>query len=411
VTYEIRAFTEDEYEMAYRVLSTCFGEDVEDEGMQRERTIFEFDRSLAAFDGGQLIGTAGAYSFDLTLPGGRAEPVAGVTWVGVLPTHRRQGVQRSMMVRQLDDVAERGEVIAVLTASEGQIYGRYGYGLATSFARAHVRTLGTALDPEPDAGGRFHLLDSQASLKVIPAVHDAFRRARPGVISRSARWWEMWATDPKDWRDGASARYIAVHEDAAGRADGFANYRIKQDHRPDHPGNTVVVAELVATDPEVEAALFRYLLNVDLVWELKLDRRPLDDPLRWRLVDPRRYETRTVADWLWVRLVDVAAALERRTYAAPGRLAIGVHDRLRPATDGVYVLEIDDDGSASCRRADAGTEPDVTLPVEALGAAYLGGVRLSTLADAGRADGTREALQRADAIFSSTPLPFCDLPF
>ncbi|MGH9186160.1 MAG: GNAT family N-acetyltransferase [Acidimicrobiales bacterium] len=406
---EIRPITDDEYITAYQVCGKAFGEDSNEENWQAERKWWEADRSLGVWDGGALVATAGAYSFDLTLPGGTTTPVAGVTWVGVLPTHRRQGVLRSMMDRQLDDVAERGELIAVLTASEAVIYGRFGYGVATQKARAELLAARGSFHVAPEVGGRFRLLDSDGARKVIPAIHDTWRRTRAGVLSRTDRYWDFWAVDQKDWRRGASARFVAVHEHEGGSADGYVAYRVKEAYAPERPGNTAVVDDVVAVDPSVEAALFRYVLDIDLIWDLQLEQRPVDDPLRWWLADSRQYRTVRVRDWLWVRLLDPAAALATRRYDVEGRLALGVSDPFRPANDGVYVVEGGPEG-ATCQRV-VGVEPDVQLPIDSLGAVYLGGVRLSTLAAAGRVSGDREALAAADRFLTTTPDPFCDTGF
>ncbi len=409
--YELRPIVEDEFDAFHRLLSATFGEDSTEEARVYERRSFEADRSILVLDGAEPVATAGAFSFELTLPGPRVVPAAGVSWVGVLPTHRRRGILRSMMVRQLDDVAARGEPLAVLTASEAAIYGRFGYGVATRAASADVLVAGATLRRPAGAGGRIRLVDAQAAAAVLPGIHDAYRRWRPGAIARSAAVWESYLSDPKDWRDGASARFYAVHEDALGHGDGYAAYRVKPSESADAPGQTVVVSEVHTVGAEVEAALFEYLLAIDLQRTLRLARRPLDDPLRWRLADSRRYRTTKISDWLWVRLVDIPAALVARRYAAGGCLVVEVRDGFRPANDGRYRLDGGPDGATAVRLDGAGPDPDLSLPVDALGAAYLGGVPFTTLAAAGLVQGAPDALARADAMFASTPLPYCDEPF
>ena len=408
---ELRPITEGEFEALHRVISTSFGWESTEDSVAYERRNFEFDRSIAALDGGEMVGSAAAYSFELTLPGGTSVPAAGVTWVGVLPTHRRQGILRSMMEYQLTDVARRGEPLAVLTASEGGIYGRFGYGLATFVASSDLPTRGTTFRPEPEAGGRIRLVDAEAASKLLPEIDEATRLARAGAIRRSEAYWESYFTDPKDWRQGASGRFYAVHQDGGGHPDGFVAYRMRENGSGDGggPSKTVLAHELRASGPEVEAALCRYLLDIDLVSTVSLLNRPLDDPLRFRLTDVLRYRTKRIDDWLWVRLVDIPAALAARRYATEGTVVFQVRDPFRPANDGCYELEAVPDG-ATCRRTGE-LEADVSLDVDALGAAYLGGVRFTTLADAGRARGERPALLRADALFTSTPLPFCNLGF
>jgi predicted acetyltransferase len=410
---EIRPITEDDYERFVRVATMTFGEDSSPEQIEHDRRFFEFDRSLAVFEGGDLVGTAGAFTFELTVPGPSTVPAAGVTWVTVLPTHRRRGVLRRMMERQLDDVAERGEPVAVLTASESTIYGRFGYGVGTQTNFVELRKEGLHLTSPSKVGGRVRLLDPDDAHKVLPAVHDVYRRSRPGAIDCNARWWESYFSDPEKFREGSSARYYAVHEDQTGTADGYATYRISWGKwTPETPGSTLQLGHLHATNPETEAAIFDYLLGIDLVWLIELQARPLEDQLRWRLSDFRRYRVRRTNDWLWVRLVDVAAALVRRAYTTDGTLVIEVDDAFRPANRGVYRLDGGPSG-ATCERLDERTtaEPDLRLPVDVLGAVYLGGTSLATLATAGLVTGAPGAVERADAMFRSPTEPFCDREF
>ena len=411
--YTLRPISPDEFEPFHALTSLAFGEDVEEGALAYERALFEFERSIAAFAGDELAGTAGAYTFELTVPGRVAVPAAGVTWVGVKPTHRRRGILRTMMVHQLDDIAARGEPVAVLTASEAAIYGRFGYGVATYKATVDVPTRGTEFRPEPATGGTIQLVDKAEAAKLLPVIDADCRWNRPGFLLRPDRWWEPYLSDPKDFRDGATARYYAVHFAADGTADGYAAYRIKDtwDDRSTTPGNTVRAPEMRATDPEVEAALCRYLLDIDLIGTLCLGRRPLDDPLRFRLASENRYVTRDVTDWLWVRLVDIPAALSARRYGAEGSLRLGVHDPFRPANTGAYRLDGGPEGATCVRSGPDPGDADIVLGVDALGSAYLGGVSFTVLAGAGRVTATPAALERADAMFGSTPLPFCDLPF
>ncbi|MGH8998375.1 MAG: GNAT family N-acetyltransferase [Acidimicrobiia bacterium] len=409
---ELRPITGDEFDDLLGVLSTAFGEDSTPEASEYERRIFELDRSLAAFDGGDIVASAGAYSFELTLPGGVTAPAAGVTWVGVLPTHRRQGILRSMMAHQLADIADRGEALAVLEASEGAIYGRFGYGPASFSVAVDLATRAVRLRPEPGTGGRIRLLDDKAARQVLPQVCEATRRQRPGLIRRSDAYWESYFTDPKDWRGDASARRYAGHADAAGRPDGFVAYRVKETWSESDtlPGNTVIVTDTRAASPETDAALCAYLTEIDLVGKVSLRRRPVDDPLRFRLGDLHHYRVKRMGEGLWVRLVDVAGALALRRYARDETLVLSVRDRCLPANHGCYRLTAGPDGS-SCDRVGDAADADLTIDVDALGAAYLGGVSFTVLGAAGRAVGEPAALRRADALFAATPLPFGDLSF
>ncbi len=407
----MRPITDGEFERLIRSAAGTFGEDVSPEAIDHDRRFFELERSLAVFDRGDIVASAGAFSFDLTLPGLATVPAAGVTWVTVRPTHRRQGILRRMMDRQLDDVAAAGEPIAVLIATEATIYGRFGYGIGTRCNVVEIRTEGLGLMPAPRAGGRVRLLEPDDARKVLPGLYDDHRRAQPGALTCNERWWDSYISDPEKLRDGYSSRYYAVHENEAGEADGYAAYRISwSSWSPERPGATLRLDRLHTAGPETDAALFDFLLGVDLIWNIELRARPVDDHLRWRLSNFRRYRVMRTNDWLWVRLVDLPAALAARTYSTDDTLTIDVTDPFRPANSGVYRIDGGPEG-ATCERVDVGVDADLALPVDILGAAYLGGTALATLAAAGWVAGSPEAVARADAMFRSVPAPFCDRDF
>jgi predicted acetyltransferase len=410
VDLELRPIADEEYPAWSRTIERAFGAQPSDQEIEDWRLVFERDRSLAVFDGPDIVATTGAVSFDLTLPGGTVTPVAGVTAVAVRTTHRRRGLLRALMERQLDDVAARGETLAVLTASESLIYGRFGYGLASTNAWCRLDTAGTELLRRPEAGGRLRLVELDEATRAIPAVYDRARTRHPGALSRSPRYWQRWFLDREAWRQGASARFYVLHDDAGGTPDGYLAYRASEgDWGHGLADGTVIVEELDAVDDEVEAALWQYVLDIDLVRHVRADARPVDEPLRWRLADPRRLQTSAVFDHLWVRLLDVPGALSARRYPLDARLVVEVRDPFRPADEGRYVVEGGPDG-AGCRPT--GDEPDLTLGVTELGSLYLGGVSATTLARAGRVEErTPGALRTADAFFTSTPAPWCCTPF
>jgi predicted acetyltransferase len=413
----VRGVGEDEVDGHTRAIFHAFGQHPTDEEVADEAGLVEVDRLLAAVDGGQVVGTAGAYSFEMTLPGGTTTPVAGVTSVGVLPTHRRRGVLRSMMAAQLDDVADRGEVVAVLTASEAGIYGRFGYGLATRLAKVDIDTRGGLdLVVEPRTGGSLRLVvDAEVHSALAAPVYDEVRHHRVGELSRSQAWWDLLQRDREKWRDGASARFCVVHEDDAGAVDGYCWYRVKQVDGGDAIGrNEVQIWDLAAVDPEVEAALLVYLAGIDLTRSITGWVRPVDDPWPLRITDVRRYRTQLVHDHLYVRVLDVPAALAARTYEAAGALLLAVDDRSRPAAGGRFRLEVDDDGTAICERVGdtARGRADVRLDAAALGSLYLGDVAPSVLAAAGRlVPGSPDALRLADRAFRTGRAPFCTMEF
>ena len=378
-----------------------------EEELDDKTLMWEPDRSVGAVDDGEWIGGTGAYSFDLTLPGGTTLPAAGVTMVGVSATHRRRGVLRQLMERQLDDVVDtrraardphrvREQHLRPLRLrARGQPRGardrRDPVGLPGG-----SRAVGTWPDAAALSGGRRR----SAPGRVRPVPPAPGRSDHPVPEN-----WELRLRDRERWRDGASGMFIAVHEDADGQPDGLATYRIKE-HWTDSglPQDKVVVEDLCGTTSEVEAVLWRLLLDVDLASTVVAFKRPVDDPIKWRLADPRRAQTNVVKDWLWLRVLDVPRALEGRGYEVTGQLVLDVHDPFRPSTGGRFLVDVDPK-SATCARTDA--EPDLALEIDDLGAIYLGGVAPSVLAAAGRIKArSAEVVARADDIFRTTPGPF-----
>lgn len=367
------------------------------------------DRSLAVFDEDSIVANAGAFSFRLTVPGGAPVEVAGVTIVGVRPTHRRRGLLRWMMDEQLDDVARRGEPVAVLTASEASIYERFGYGIATVSAKWELASEHTTLVAAPTPSGGVRLVAGDAAVGAATEVYDAVAASRVGEIARPPSWWEKIFSPPPEGGSGRKRFFTAVHDRPDGTPDAFTRYAIEE-HWPDGvPANRLRVLEIHATDSEAEAALWNYLFAVDLVGTVHAVDRPVDDPLRWQLVDPRRMRVGQVRDHLWVRIVDTATALAARTYGVDDALTIEVIDGFRPANGGRWRVEGGPDG-ATCARTDA--DPDLVLGAPDLGALYLGGVAASTLAAARRVEPrTTGALRRADRFFGVQPLPWCTTHF
>jgi predicted acetyltransferase len=407
VDITLRPVTTDEFPTFRRATSAAFGSIPSDDDDDQWAVGLELERTLAAFEGDAIVATAGAFTFELTVPGYRLVPAAGVTVVGVLPTHRRRGLLRRMMREQLDDVAARGEPLAVLTASEAAIYGRFGYGLAAFSAWWTLPTEGTEFATPSTATGRFRLLEPSEAVKVVPALYDAARKRHVGELTRSAAWFEyIFGLRGQGKRPRA---FTAVHERADGEADGFARYRVRDDWSGGIAANTLEVLDLYGLDEEVEAALWQYVVDVDLVAHVRGLARPVDEPLRWRLTDPRRLRITDVTDHLWVRVVDPGAALSARTFSAADRLVLDLSDAFLPANDGRWFVEGSPDGGIA-RRTDA--EPDLAMSASELGALYLGGVSVTTLARAGRVtEVTPGALARADRFFTITPAPWCRTDF
>jgi predicted acetyltransferase len=352
---------------------------------------------LAVAPDGRPVGTATAYSFELTLPGEIVVPVAGVTAVGVLPSHRRRGVLNAMMRHQLADVRARGEVLSVLLASEAGIYRRFGYGPATYTERLTVSRHRAAFAP-PRAGGApafgsIEVLRRADCGDVLEDVYDRYRRAQPGALSRPHRWWAGGAGQPPV---SLAPRYVAVHRDDDGVADGYASYAVDS--------GTLTVDETITADDAVATALARFALDHDLVTRVVFKHCPPGHPLRWRFADFRAGQAEDETDWLWVRLLDVPRALTARGWEADGELVLDVED---PFLDerGRYLLAVRD-GKAECVATDR--EPDLSLDVSDLGSVYLGGTAPSTLVRAGHVRAHHpQAAALADALFRAERPPHC----
>jgi predicted acetyltransferase len=373
---------------------------------------FEFDRSLAAFDGPEPIGTASAYSFQLTVPGGQVLPAAGVTFVAVMPSHRRRGVLTSLMHRQLADIRERGEPLAVLWASEAVIYSRYGYGLASrDLAFTGRRGEGVLARTAPDISDmRLRLAEPSAVLPELAKIYQAVMPSRPGFFARNDGWWHRQINDPAEERHGAGPLNCMLAEHH-GEPQGYALYsglgRWSNDGLPD---GEVTVRELMSVSPAASAALWADLLSRDLTAEFSARHRPVDDPLLYQLADPRRMRSQ-LADALWVRIIDVPAALAGRGYSCPVEAVIEVRDELMAHNAGLWRLTTaGDGGGALC--VPATSAPDIALDVTELGAAYLGGVGLGALAQAGLVTELRPgAVRRLSAAMSWDPAPWCPVIF
>jgi predicted acetyltransferase len=380
---------------------------------------FEPERSLAAFDAAlpadeALVGTTGVYSLRMTVPGA-ALPAAGVTAVSVLPSHRRRGVLRSLMRRQVADIAARGEEpIAALWASETPIYARYGYGRATSnayfrFERGEGALAATA---PADPALTLRLAEPETVTAELAKVYETVLPAQPGFFARSASspsdgWWGRVLSDEPEDRHGFSPLRCLLAEDGSG-ARGYALYTNVQrwDEATGLPDGRLVVRELIAADPAAGAALWHSLLTRDLVAAVTAECRSADDPLLYQLFDQRRAREQ-VNDGIWVRIIDLPGALTRRAYSCPVDVVAEVTDGLLAGNAGRWRLRAGGPGGGvSCERTD---EPaDLALDVRELGAAYLGGTRLGTLAAAGLVTELRpDAVLRLSSAMTWDPAPWC----
>ncbi len=368
----------------------------------RERgSLPDRDRTQAAFVGGELVGTSGLLSLELTVPGPRTLPMGGVTWVGVHPTHRRQGLLRAMMRALLDDGHRRGEAVAALSASEGGIYGRFGFGPATTQVRWELSRGQGPARPASD-GGRLALVGPEEAGAAWAALHEEARRTRVGEVSAYPGYWDTLAGRDESGRDASRLRVL--HCDSAGRVDGGAAYRIPWSPLPEESG-LVQVDWLEAVAPSAYTVLWSFLSDQDLTRRVAAGHRPVDEPLRWQLRDPRALRVTRLSDNLWVRLIDVGAALAARRYAISSTIVLEVADAFCPWNAGRWILEAGPDGSRVARAGSA-TPPDIALDVAALGAAYLGGVSLLLLARAGLVQELApRALAQSAALFSTLEAP------
>ncbi|MFD9858084.1 GNAT family N-acetyltransferase [Streptomyces alboflavus] len=367
----------------------------------------EMDRGLfAVAKDGRPVGTAAAYSFDLTLPGEVLVPAAGVTCVGVLPSHRRQGVLSALMRHQLTELRAGGDFLSVLLASEAVIYRRFGYGPATRTQRltvprhkaalARPRAHGTAASAATGADtGSVEVLRRSECGEILEEVYDRYRRAQPGALSRPHRWWALGAGQPPV---SPAPRYVAVHRDADGVPDGYASYALGD------PATTLTVDETIAVDDVAATALDGFVLGHDLITQVVFKNLPPEHPLRWQLADFRAGQVSDDTDGLWVRLLDVPRALTARGWFEDGELVLDVDDPFL-GERGRHLLTVRD-GKADCVPTDR--EPDLSLEVSDLASLYLGGTAPSTLVRAGHIRAHHPgAATRADALFRTDRAPYC----
>jgi predicted acetyltransferase len=407
-TQPVRTIGDEDWAAFLETDSIAFGMTVPDEIIEPEREIFEEGRSIAAFDGSTPVGIATAYSLDLTVPGA-VLPAAGISWVGVLPTHRRRGVLRALMTHQLHEIRERGrEPLAILWASEPPIYGRFGYGLASRAYAMDVARSPRALRADAPT-------DPTLRLRLVPAddwtltaeVYATVAAAHPGMLGRDERWWRKALRDPPSLREGRSALRCVVAEDDSG-VRGYARYATKQDWSPGQPKGIVHVREVVALDAPARAQLYRFLFDQDLMGTVDLWNVAVDDPLLYWL-ENLRATTPRLLDSLYVRLVDVPAALRARTYATPIDVVLEVTDPICSWNEGRWHLLASGD-RVSCEATDRAA--DLSMAVTELGAVYLGGIPLTELVTAGRvAEHTAGAATRAGIAFQSNPAPWCPVIF
>jgi predicted acetyltransferase len=401
-----RASVEADLNQISAVKNISFG--VSPAGPRPVLDVFAEPFSQVVTDDETVIGIAAAFPPEPTVPGGAKVPTSGVTSVGVSPAHRRRGALRLMMERPLTEMREGGFCLAVLSATETTIYERFGYGAVSLIAVVRIDTRRAEVRGE-SIGGTFELVDSETAASVLAQIHDAQRSRIHGMVSRPSRLRERILDDDPTDRDGASALFHVVYRNARGTADGYVSYRVRANWKPTGSEHTAEVLELRGASPEVEVELWRFLVALDLTAGVEAE-VSVDNPLRECLFDTRAIATTAVTDQVWVRLLDLPAALEQRTYDHDGTVVLNVRDDMFAANTGSCLLEVID-GAAKVRPvsedAPAGVDA-ISADVSAFGALYLGGVKASTLGLARRLEG---AVESADALFVTATATFCGVEF
>jgi len=384
---------------ALNVISHYFGQENQLEDAERFARWIEVERMHAAFEGDRIVGGAGAFTYELSVPGGASVPAAGVTVVGVLPTHRRRGVLTAMMQAQLADCKARGDVTAYLWASEATIYGRFGYGLASRMGAMSLSRERTRFAQPFEPRGVVRIVDFEESARVFPPLYEQVRAKRPGMFVRSKDWWETRRLfdDPARRQSGPKNRALLELD---GKPAGYAIYNVKQDWQSGVSKGVVNITEVMTPTPEAARELWRWLLDFDWTSEFAADYLPLDHELFLLLAEPRRMQF-TINDGVWVRLLDVGAALSARSYLGEGEIVLAVTDEFLPENAGRWRVT---PGGAE-RTEDAA---DLRLDVTGVGSVYLGGFGFGELVRASRAEElTPGAAERGDALFRTGVAPWC----
>ncbi len=384
---------------ALNAISHYTGQENQLEDAERFARWIEVERAHAAFEGDRIVGGAGAFTFELSVPGGSSVPAAGITVVGVLPTHRRRGVLTAMMREQLEDCRERGDLVAFLWATEATIYGRYGYGLASRMGAIQLARERTRFAVPFEPRGTLRIVDAEEAARTFPPLYDRVFAQRPGMFRRSTAWWETRRLyDDPARRQGGPKNRILLELD--GEPAGYAIYSVKQDWQGGFSKGVVNIAEVVAPTPEAARELWRWLLDFDWTSELRADLLPLDHELFLLLAEPRRMQF-AINDGVWVRLIDAGAALSARGYLGEGEVVLEVTDDFLPENAGPR--RVTPAGAERTKRA-----ADLRLDVAGVGSVYLGGFGFGELVRASRAEELRPGgAERGDALFRTGLEPWC----
>jgi predicted acetyltransferase len=389
----VRVATDDDWAAMLQVDGRTFGQEFSSERADEARRLIDLSRFRLAVDGSVVVGIAGSYALDVSLPGGIAAPMGGVTWVAVAGTHRRQGVLGRLMQAVHDDIDARGEPVASLYASQSGIYERFGYGMATQIRQVKIEARDAVLLPRfQPSPGAVRFVSGDEARPVLNALWERWWRHRAGEVRRSDVHRDL-LFDRRAAGDGrATCAYHLVHD------DGYATYRLTPDWGDGFPQHQMSLEEIVTLTSDAHAALWHTLLSIDLVASITSRQVAVDDPLPYLLADPRALRTVNLVDGVWVSVRDVAVAFGARTYAADDRLVVEADGRRWSIEGGP------DGGSARAVR----TRPDLVTDRASLGALLYGGVRASALV-AGRRMTARNAdvVRRADLFFATSVAPHC----
>lgn len=398
MTIEIRACGDaEDLRAAIAPIWRYFGLPPTEQALDNLARLMTPERALIVSDNGVEAAGCGAFALQLTTPGGRAS-CAGLTMVGVQPTHRRRGLLSAMMRRFLDDCRERGEATAYLWASEEKIYGRFGFGLSALSGDIELARDRAAFFTDAPAEGRVRLVSLEAALAPAQYVYDAVAAERPGLLSRSEDWWRRRILVDLAWQRAGGGELTCAVLDLNGAPAAYALYRFNQKLERGVPGGSVQVVEAMATSPAATRAIWRYLCDLDWTAKIRADFLPVDHPLILLAAEPRRLNLR-LRDGCWLRLVDVAAALNARAYG-PCEMVVELSDSFCPWNAGRWRI-----GAGGAARTEA--PADAACDASALASVYLGGFSWRDLAAAGRANLRDEAaLLNADRVFERRGAPF-----
>jgi predicted acetyltransferase len=399
VTIEIRTCTAEEFAAGISPIWQYFGEGPREELVANFRRILPADRINAAFDDGEVVGSASSYPFQMTIPGGPVA-TAGITLVGVRPTHRRQGILSKLMKQLLEKARDRGEPVAALWVAEEPIYGRFGCGMCSINGEIRIDRGHTRFRKHWERTLTAKQVESKEALDSFPSVYEQVAPQSPGMLTRTPDWWEVrqLSDEPAD-RHGVGP-LVRVLFERDGKAAGYALYSHRTAFIEGRSNSTLEVREAIGVDTAATAQVWRYLFDVDLMAQIHAEYMPIDHPLFFLLAEPRRLRFRA-QDGIWMRLVDVELALRARSYASSEQLVLEVKDDFCPWNDGCYRIE---EGEVS--RAKDGA--DLRLEVRELASTFMGGFSFAQLAAAGLVEELRPGgVACADRLFATATAPWC----